>query len=188
MNYGTYTFVFREENIETISEHKYLGISFNYNGRFRIGQLELQKRATRAIYSLIGKCRKYDLPIDLYLQLFNTTVILIRRYACEICGYSVDREVKQLQIKFFKHVLYVHKNTSTDIVYGELGEYPLDVMNNTRMIKYWSRLITGKTTKLSLVMYKSILYLDSTNMYSSLWISYIRNILNSCGMSGIWLD
>lgn len=37
-------------------------------------------------------------------------------------------------------------------------------------------------------MYKCLLYLDSTGMYSSQWISHIRTILNNCGMSGIWLD
>ncbi len=38
MNYDTYNFMFRKENIETISEYKYLGITFYYNGRFRNGQ------------------------------------------------------------------------------------------------------------------------------------------------------
>lgn len=144
--------MFREENIETIREYKYLGIIFNYNGRFRIGQLELKKRA---MYSHIGKCRKHDLTVDLQLELFNTMVMSIMTYACEIWCYSVDRELKQLHMKFIKHVLYVHKNTSTDIVYGELGENPIDVIINTRLIGYWSRLITGKATKLSIIMYKS---------------------------------
>ncbi len=188
MNCGTYDFVFREENIETVSEYKYLGILFNYNGRFRIGQLELKKRATRAMYSLIGKCRKHDLPVDLQLELFNTTVLPIMTYACEIWGCNIDRELRQLQMKFFKHVLYVHQNTSTDIVYGELGEYPIEVAINTRMIGYWSRLITGKATKLSMIMYASLLHLHSTNRYSSPWICHIRDVLNNCGMSGIWLD
>ena len=188
INYDTYDFMFREENLETISEYKYLGITFNYNGRFRNGQIELTKKATRAMYSLIGKCRKYDLPIDLQLELFNTMVMPIMTYACEIWGYSVNRELKLLQMKFYKQVLHVHRNTSTDIVYGELGEYPLDVIINTRMLGFWSRLITGKATKLSMIMYQNLVYLDSTNRYSSPWICHIRNILNSCGMSGIWLN
>lgn len=91
-------------------------------------------------------------------------------------------------MKFFKHVLFVHKGTSTDIVYGDLGEFPIDVTINTRMIGYWSRLLTGKTTKLSTIMYKCLLHLDSTGIYSSQWITHIRTILNNCGMSGIWLD
>ena len=140
------------------------------------------------MYSLIEKCRKHDLPADLQLELFHAMVMPIMTYACEIWGCNVARELKQLHMKFLKHVLYVHKNTSTDIVYGELGEYPIDIIINTRMIGCWSRLITGKTTKLSMIMYTSLLYLDSIGMYSSPWINHIRNILNSCGMSGIWID
>lgn len=60
--------MFKEEIIETVSEYKYLGITLNYNGRFRNGQLELKNRATRAMYSLIAKCRKHDLPVDLKLE------------------------------------------------------------------------------------------------------------------------
>ncbi len=96
------------------------------------------------MYSLIGKCRKHDIPVDLQLELFHTTVMPVRTYACEIWGCSVDRKLKQLLMKFFKHVLYVHKNTCIDIGYGELGEYPIDVIINTRMIGYRPRLIQVK--------------------------------------------
>lgn len=57
--------LFRADNTKTISENKYLGIIFNDNGRLRNGQLELKNRVTRAMYSLIGKWRKLDLPADL---------------------------------------------------------------------------------------------------------------------------
>ncbi len=44
MKYGWHLdFVFREENIETISEYQYQGILFKYNGIFRNGKLELKK-------------------------------------------------------------------------------------------------------------------------------------------------
>ena len=84
INYDTYNFMFKEESIEATSEYKYLGMLFNYNGRFRNGQLELKNRASRAMYSLIGKCRKHDLPIDLQLELFNIIVMPVMTYACEI--------------------------------------------------------------------------------------------------------
>ena len=41
-----------------------------------------------------------------------------------------------MYVLHMKHVLYVHKNTSTDVVYGELGEYSIEVIINTRMIGY----------------------------------------------------
>ena len=51
-----------------------------------------------------------------------------------------------LHTKFLKHVLFVHSKTSNDIVYGELGVYPLEVDINCRMINFWVRLITGRNT------------------------------------------
>lgn len=53
-----------------------------------------------------------------------------------------------MQRKFLKHVLFVHKNNSTDIVYSELGEYLIDVINS-RIISFGVKFNTGKTTKLS---------------------------------------
>ena len=88
------------------------------------------------MYSLIGKCRKHDLPVDLQLEIFNAMVMPIMTYACEIWGSNIARELKRLHMKFLHHVLYLHKNTSTDVVYGELGEYSIEVIINTRMIGY----------------------------------------------------
>ncbi len=42
----------------------------------------------------------------------------------------------------------VHKNTSNDMEYGELGILPLDIYIKSRMIGYWARLISGKNTKM----------------------------------------
>lgn len=57
-----YDFEFGNENIEVVEDYKYLGILFNYNGRFRKGELDLHEHRTRALYSIIGKYRKFDFP------------------------------------------------------------------------------------------------------------------------------
>ncbi len=74
------------------------------------------------------------------------------------------------------------------LFYGERSEYPIEVIINIRMIGYWARLITGKATKLSNVIYQCLVYLDSAGMFTSPWIKHIRCILNNCGMSGIWIN
>ncbi len=55
------------------------------------------------------------------------------------------------------------------------------------MIGYWSRLISGKNTKLCYVMYQCLLQLDRLGLYTSPWLACIKNICNDCGMSGMWL-
>ncbi len=175
------------EKIDVVNDYEYLGILFNYNGRFRKGELELVGKATRALYSLIGTSRKLDLPVDIQLELFNTMVVPVLTYGCEIWGDNIIREIELLNMKFMKHVLYVHRYTSTDIVYGELGVYPLEITIKCKMINYWSRLVTGKDTKLSHVMYKCLLQLHRSGVYTSPWLEYIKNICIECGMAGVWM-
>ena len=104
-----------------MEEFKYFGIILNYNGRFHKGQLALKEQATITMYSVIGKIRKFDLPTDRQIELFNTMVIPVLTYASEIWGYFIIREVELVHLKFLKQVLYVDKKkTSNDMMYGEL--------------------------------------------------------------------
>ena len=182
-----YDFRFNGETVETVIEYKYLGVLFNYNGKFRKSQLECVQSASRAMYCLIGKSRKFDLPIDLQIELFHVMVLPIMLYGCEVWGYSVIREVEILYMKYLKYILGVHKNTCKDIVYGELGVYPVDIVIKTRMLSYWTRLITGKQSKLAYIMYQSLLYLNCVGLYTSDWLREVQSILNNCGMSVFWL-
>ncbi len=60
-----YDFRFKGEKIEIVHNYKYLGVTLNYDGKFKICQQQLYEQGRRAMYSLVGKCRKYDLPPDL---------------------------------------------------------------------------------------------------------------------------
>ncbi len=91
----------------------------------------------RAMYSLIAKCRKFDLPIDLQLELFDAMVLPIITYGCEIWGYRTIRDIENLHITFMKHILHVRKTTCNSMVYGELGKYPINTHVKSRMLNYW---------------------------------------------------
>ena len=108
-------------------------------------------------------------------------------YASEILGHYIIREVELLQMKFLKHVLFVHKNTSTDMVFGELGVYPVEVYIKCKTIGFWLQIISGKQSKLSYLMYKCLLELDMNGVYTSPWIKYVKGIINDCRMSSVWL-
>ncbi len=92
-----------------------------------------------------------------------------------------------MQTRFLKHVLYVNKNTSNDLVYGELGVYPIDIQIKCRTISFCLRMINGKQTKLSYLMYKCLFELDTSGTCSSPWITDVKNTCNDCGMPGAWL-
>ncbi len=105
------------------------------------------RKTTRALYSLNGISRKLDLPVDIQIELFNTMVVPVLTYGCEIWGDNIIRKIELLHLKFMKHVSYVHRYTSTDIVYGELGVYPLEITIKCKMINFRSRLVMGKKTR-----------------------------------------
>ncbi len=48
--------------------------------RFRKGEMELKEQATRVMYSVIGKARKFDLPVDIQMELFNAMVLPVLTY------------------------------------------------------------------------------------------------------------
>ncbi len=87
--------------------------------------MELQKKATSAIYSVIGTIRKYELPVDIQLQMYNSMIVPIATYACEIWRNETIREIEIFQTTFLKHVIRVHKRTYNNIIYGGTGMYPM---------------------------------------------------------------
>lgn len=107
-------------------------------------------------------------------------------HATDIWRHYIIKDMELLQINFLEQVLDVNKKTSTDIVLGELGVFPVEVNIKYRMICFWVRFLMGNDTKLSHVMYKCLLHLDMTGSYSSPWITCIKYICNECGMSWVW--
>ena len=78
------------------------------------------------MFSLISKSRRLSLPIDIQLQLFDSTVLPIMLYGCEIWGNGNIDVLDKLYLKYLKMVLWVHGKTCNNMVYGELGRFPLD--------------------------------------------------------------
>ncbi len=127
------------------------------------------------------------MPADIQTDLFNTLVVPVVTYGCKNWGDTTIREIELLHMKFMKHVLYVHKYTSTDMVYGELEVYPLEITIKCKMIHFWARLVTRRNTKLSYVMYNCLLELHRSSIYTSPWLDCIKNICIECGMAGVWM-
>ncbi len=111
------------------------------------------------------------------IELFNTMVLPILPYACEIWGHYIVREIELLHLSFMKHILFVYKRTINDMVYGKLGVYPLNIFIKCKMIAYWARMISGRETKLCFGMYKCLLHLDRSGIYTLPWLACNKKYL-----------
>ena len=121
-------FFINGEKIEVTFDFKYLGIKFNYNGSFLTAQKDLYARANKAMFSLLKKIRNLMLPLDIQLDLFKKkTIVPILLYGSEIRCPQMSDTIRKLQLRFFKIILKVGKTTPSSIVFGELGQFPIDV-------------------------------------------------------------
>ena len=68
------TFKFGNIDLEQVDDYIYLGICFNWNGSFVKAKKLLHDKASTAMYSLIQKGMRLNLPTDIMLKLFDSCV------------------------------------------------------------------------------------------------------------------
>ena len=178
-------FYMHNEKIERVEEYKYLGLWFNHRGDFKKAQAELLKQASRAMYSLVSKSRKLDLPVDLQIELFHSLVVPIVTYGSEIWGFSMCNNIEKLHLKFLKLIMGVRTSTCSAAVYGETGTFPLYVGVYTRMIGFWCQTLQGKSNKLSHKLLKLMYTLHENGLYEWPWLQHVKKVLDNCGLSNI---
>ncbi len=143
-------------------------------------------KASRAMFGLLSKSRRLNLPIDIQLQLFDVLVAPILMYGSEIWSYEDCELLEKLHLRYCKYILHLNNSTYKNMVYGELGRYPLSLKIKVRSVVFWRNLLKEDQPKLSTVMYKLMYQLDAVGVYSSPWLTNIRNILNEAGLSYMW--
>jgi len=178
--------VFNNIELDVVFSYIYLGVLFNYNGKFNSAQKNLYDKASRAMFGLIAKCRRLRLPLDIQLKLFDSVVKPIMLYGCEVWGpYSSDLANK-LQLRFLKIILGLRKTTTTTMVRGETGSFPLQCDIQQRVLNYWLNLVNFDNNRISKAMYNCMYEMHVTNVYSHPWIKYVKCKLDDLGLSYIF--
>ena len=103
----------------------------------------------------------------------------------EIWGYKMYEQIERLHLFACKRFLDVRNKTSNDVVYGELGRYPLFIPATVRLVKYWLKLLRQTDNLYSKKSYRMLL--EMRNRGKTTWMSHIKNQscdimdLNKCG-------
>lgn len=183
-----FKFFFNKTELEIVNEYKYLGIYISRSGSFNTTKKYIAEQANKALFSLFRKIRSLNLTFDLQIDLFNKTIKPILLYGCEIWGYGNLDVIERIQLKFLKYSFNLKKTTPTFMIYGELGIMPVALDIKTRVISYWSKLLSmhEKPTRLSYVMYHILYNLHKNKILKSQYIENVKCLLESSGFSGIW--
>ena len=54
------------------------------------------------------------------------------------------------------------------------------------MVSYWTKLISGKQTKLCSITYRLMFHLFSVQNVNFQWLTYVNGIFDECGLTYIW--
>ena len=84
-------------------------------------------QARKALYCLYRKLRNISIPIDLQLKLFDTLILPIITYGCEVWGYENTNLLEKLHLQYCRNIVGVRTTTPNFMAYGELGRTPIDI-------------------------------------------------------------
>ena len=146
---GKTVFKYEDSQIEIVDEFKYLGVIFSFNGMFKTCRKFLYGQAQKAMFSLLCKCRKFNLPLKVCLELFDRLIVPILTYGSEIWSFEEDQLLEKLHLKFCKYIAGLKTSTPNVMVYGELGRFPLSIHLKLKALPFCHKLVNSKTTKLS---------------------------------------
>ena len=182
---NSYSFKINDSVLEIVDSYKYLGTTFSKSRSFLKARKHIAEQARKAMHLLQMRIKNLYLPVDLQLQLFDHTIMPILTYSCEVWGFENCGIVELIHTQFLRSIIYARKSTPLYMLYGELGRYPIEITIKCRIINYWNRLISGKQTKLSFLLYNK---LKTTLNVHSKWISNIKRIFDEIGRPDIWLN
>lgn len=180
-----YSFKLGPHVIDVVDSYKYLGVIFSKNGSFLKARKYIAEQSRKALHYLYTRINNLNLPIDLQIKLFDHTIIPIMTFGCEVWGFEDTTILERIHVEFLRFITKTKKSTPHYVLCAELGRYPIETTIKSRMIGFWSRLIFGKESKFSSILYYTLRNLP---FLQSKWINYVKQIFLDCGRQDIWND
>ena len=171
--------------IKVVNAYKYLGIYFSTKLSFSYACQDLMARAKKATLSILQTMYRFEnSSIDVFCRLFDAQVQPILQYGAEIWGMEKGVEIEKIHIFAMKRFLKVNRYTPNDIIYGELGRYPIYINSYIACIRYWLKILIMDENRLPFKCYKMLYNLDSGGKTN--WVTNIKNCLSRYGFRIVW--
>jgi hypothetical protein len=176
-------FKYGDDVVDCVTDYKYLGTIFTYNGNFTLNVKSLANIANKTMFALLQKDRDI-FDVDTMLHLFDTMTVPIFLYGSEVWGFKNVDIIEKNHLRFCKILLKLHKNTPNVMVCRELDPHLLDINVKVRMVTFWYNLCSDNG-KFCSIMYKLLYKLNILNENTSNWITFVKGILNSLGLTHV---
>lgn len=184
-----YQWDYRGQQLEVVSIFKYLGLYFSATGTFSVNFTETVNTARRALFGLKKIFSKnVEIVAKMQLDLFNSMVLPILFYGCEVWGFSRADPIERFYLSFLKSLLCVKSSTPNCFVYGELGVYPLILERKYRIVKFWLKILRSNDESFLKKMYMDMILSYNVHPQRVSWVKLLRNMLFQYGFGYVWLN
>ena len=93
----------------------------------------------------------------------------IFHYGCEIWAFGNNDMLEKVHLKFCIMILNLKTSSPNYMIYGELCRYPVEIDIKIRIISFWAKIICGKQSKISYIMYSLSHHLYSQQNFDIKW-------------------
>ena len=192
-NTNNFEFKLGDDTIDICDEFKYLGTVFTKHRTVFTKHRTFFKaikhnvdHAKKALHLLYKRINNLHIPLNLQLELFDSTVLPILLYGCETWGFQSSNLIDTVHNQFLRNIAKLHKSTPIYMIYAELGRNPIDIQIKSRMIGYWISLVNNENlNKFSKKIY-DIMLAEFNRGQNFKWLNYIKEILISVGEPGLF--
>jgi len=174
-----------DEVLEVVGKYKYLGLNFSTMLSFNIGTEDFVTRARKGVIEIYKALKSNGCQSrTVFFKLFDAQIAPSLLYAAEIWGHTENKQIEKVHLYACKLFLNVPNMTPNDMVYGELGRYPLYVDAACKCVMYWFRVLKQPPSRYSRMSYESLLTLHERGHVN--WVSYVKTLLCSNGFDIVW--
>ena len=139
--------------IERVDNVCYLGVSFQYNNTFQLAIKHNIDKAKKALFKMLVETSDYHIAIGTKLHMFDSMILPILTYGCEVWGYEYLEQIEVYHRYFLKKLLSLRSSVPNAMIYGELVRHEIRFHIWSRMIMFWKRLVDNPNKYSSFLYY-----------------------------------
>ena len=172
--------------LNIVNSYRYLGIDFTTKLSFSNAIRPFTVKAKKVCYDISRSLNDIGChSLDVFSKLFDSKVMPILTYGCELWGLNDFIEVERVHTTCFKRFLNVSTHCANITLYADTGRLPLSITTKIRCVKYWLRLMRLSDSRICKQAYVSLMLLSEQG--SKNWVSDIKVLLETNGFGIVWL-
>ena len=177
--------IYGGETMSVVNAYKYLGLYFTTKISFSYACEDIASRAKKAVFAIFHILYRLDCSsFQIFTKLFDAQVQPILQYGAEIWALDKGEMIEKVHLYALKRFLNVDSKTPNDLIYGELGRYPIYLNSYIKCIKYWLHLTRMDNKRIPFKCYKTLFEIDRCGKIT--WATNVRKFLQSHGFAYVW--